>query len=964
MDLTRDDLQEYIYNPQIMQKLILEEISTASDGEYTISDPTNPFTFLLECCCVNASNAAIEANNIIRKKYPSLANVEDDLYHHLDDDTVGQIGAQPSEAVIDFRVSVVDLKNNGYRPAGAVYVQTTIPYHTVVTVLDVPFTLLNNIVVRLYDNGSIHCEQEINSDNDLAYDDIGVLNSQLFYSSDGTPWIWFKTKVKQISRSSAEYVVTVSDGFIKGMAISDKYVDSHVTYRGSITNNKDVVINKTLNEDYIDPYTATVYIEPYVNEIVYRIPEVYLVEGMVSGTVTINTYTTKGKLYLPINRFDTSDYTVTYGETTQNESTATITNIPVVCNSTAVVDGGTDKLTAMELRDLVINNSAITNSLPITDKQIERLVSLYGFAIYRMQDVLTNRTYLCLKSLPDLASGSSSTESDLLYAKQDVLFNTVRVKLSDVQNYTDSILISDDETQFVIKSNTLFKYNNGVIEIVSPEEKTRLDEMGNTKLINTLKEQKYYYTPYYYIITTDADKTDCYVYDLDTPDIASDAILNKNNNVNPTVNIDKWLIFKTTYGYRVQISLAESTEFSNIPKEYVKLQMKLPLYSGTSYAYIDSVYYADAGCFVFDLYADVLLDENDRFTLTNGYSDTATMKFDLTADILIYTMSNSPDITDDTGFLNSEIYNPDGSNWVVYTKECIKTTFGKKYDYIYTNIYNVYDTRKWKTYENSIIDTYSKPIFQRDASTGSPFSCNKLANTKHAITFNIIHKKGEQKLDADGNPIYLQRKGDNILDDDGNPTVDVVGGVIRYIDILMLEYEYLRANSTPYENYRKLTLENLETYITETMTTINDSLLENTLALYKSYKTSKSIPVTISGTIENIPYNISPNVTLYLENATDIDSTLQETYIKQIGNIINKHLDSNTIKLETIKSEIKEKLGSNVIGVKITGIDPDDSEVITITNTNNKLLLNKILNINSANELIVKYDITLTVQTL
>ena len=961
-ELSRETLQSYIYNPQLMQRYVLNVIAAYNNGEYTVSDATNPFSFLLECTCANASNAVIEANNIIRKKYPSLASSEVDLYHHLDDDSLNNIFAVPAEVEMEFMVSAVDLRNYGYRPDGANYYQTTIPYHTVINVLDTDFTLLNNILVKLYDNGRTHVEQLLNNDNDLAYSDIGTLASTMSYTSDGTPWVHFITKIKQLSRFSSTITVTASDGFVKQLSTTDKYVNSHVTYSGSSTGSREVAINKSYNDEYIDPYTATVFIEPYTNNITYRIPEVYLLDGLVTGTVTLNAYTCKGKIYLPINRFMASDFSVTLGDTTQNDSTATSANIPILCNSSGIVNGGSDNLTGSSLRSLIINNTFVTNDLPITDKQIERMGTLQGYSVVRATDTLTQRLYLALRSLPDLKSGASNEESNAIYAKQDVLFNTAKIKLSDVKNYTDYIRISDDETTFVIKSGAVFKNTNGIIELVSPEDIAKIKQYATTKLISEFNNTKYYYTPFYYCIDIQETKTECRVYNLDTPDIKDPVIVNKNNNINPTVNINQYDIQKTSYGYRVMFTTAGSTDFDNIPIANIKMQMKLPLYNTTNqFVYLDSEYDPDLSCYYFDICADIIIDEDDMFTMENGYSSLATKKFKLDLTATIYTMTNSPDIVDTTKFLNSEVYNSTNEDWVIFSKETINLVFGTKYDYIYTNVYNVYDVRKYKTYENDIIDVYETNVYGA-MPNGFPIRCNEKVGKEHQIEVNVLHKVGEQKLDENGDPVYKQKAGDYVLDEDGNPVVDSIGGVVRYIDILMLEYEYMVATSNDYINYRQMTVENLHGYLTTDLESMNNKLLENTKLLYKSYKSSKPIEVIISETTETIPTNIAPSITLYMENVDDISTTLTETYVKQIGNIINTYLDQVTIKLESIKSDIKSTLGSNVVGVKISGIDPDDNEVITLKDENSKMVLSKILALNANNEYIVKYNIDLNIR--
>ena len=64
----------------------------------------------------------------------------------------------------------------------------------------------------------------------------------------------------------------------------------------------------------------------------------------------------------------------------------------------------------------------------------------------------------------------------------------------------------------------------------------------------------------------------------------------------------------------------------------------------------------------------------------------------------------------------------------------------------------------------------------------------------------------------------------------------------------------------------------------------------------------------------------------------------------------------------TLKTLIQNKLGSDIVGVKITGIDNRDSEIVVINNRTNRFTLGKKLAYNEFNELEVVYDITVNVE--
>ena len=84
--------------------------------------------------------------------------------------------------------------------------------------------------------------------------------------------------------------------------------------------------------------------------------------------------------------------------------------------------------------------------------------------------------------------------------------------------------------------------------------------------------------------------------------------------------------------------------------------------------------------------------------------------------------------------------------------------------------------------------------------------------------------------------------------------------------------------------------------------------------------------------------------------------------IKSIcGKIITKYLNFEKITLEEIRAEIKKSLTIAVIGIKIIGIDPKDSEVV-ITSNDNRFTIDKVLALTETNNTIVKYDVSLELE--
>ena len=948
--LTREDLQDLVYDPTRIQKRILDFLAVAGEGKLNISNPTNPFIMGIEAVSVISANSLYETKNAIRSKYPSLASKADELYQHLSDKELTGIFSIPAECSLLFYLNTADVREQGYRTGNNNFTECVIPEGTFIEILGVTLTLLNDISIRLYDNSSVYAELLLSSNN-LAYNDIGALNSWLESSSDGTSWIVIQTKIKQLKLYSSNTALVASQGFSQIVTIENKYCYSHVTYHNNNTNNQKVPLNKCHNEEYVDPELPSVYISVADKNIRYKIPDLYLQEGIISGNVNIDTYDTLGKIYLPINQYGFDDYNITLGNTSKSVQASCIENIAVMCKANSILEGGIDSLTLDELRTSIITNSTSNSSTQaITDAQLEMDSRLLGYELYKDLDVITERAYLALKSLPNI-------ESNIIFSKQDVFFNTCLFNLGDLEN---SPFISISNDRFILKSNSIFKEVNGMTSLISPEQLEFLKNLSGVMLIEHLKNNKYFYNPYYYIINLDETFSNSNVYELDYPNVDSIRIKERNLNVTHRANTDRYGLFKVDNGYELRLTLATNAEFNKLDPKSIKLQIRLPLFGGDQFAYIDGSYREQDSMWIIPIESGFNIDLSDYLDLTNGYSNLFTKKFRLNGTITLYIMSSDRSVIDESLFLVNEIYNNTTVQYTVFNKEELDLTFGRKLEYIHNNLYSVYSERKFQTYTKDIQATYSDDVYETDPDTGAIFKIVTSGRDK-TIEFNVAHNKGDVIME-DGNPVILHKKGDPILDEKGNPIIDKMVGINRYIDIMLLEYEFFVSNNAAYINYRNTNLETLRKYLTLDLPSLNGELLENTSIKYKSYKTSNNVNILVNNTVESIPYYVTPEVILYVSGVSEIKNEVLEQYKITIGNIINKHCDNTTIKLEDIKTDIKTTLGGGIVSIKIQGLDPNNGEIITVKDKNIKLTLGKIIDINNNNEYIVKYDLKITVQ--
>lgn len=1035
--LDSEELRKYIYDPSRMQHKILEYMESANDGTIDIVDPTNPFTMLLEATAVNAINPLIEMRAHSRIQYPDLAISKEELYPHLNDQVLTNMFGVPATANIVFYINVMELKQNGYRPSGANYTETVIPEFTEVIVADTYFTLLNDVVVRLYDEGGVFIEQQT-SDLEIAVTGLGILPGVIINDSESNSWIIFETIVKQVKRTIVRDTIIVTEGYEKTMLIDNQYCFSDVEYRNSQTNGSYIKLAKAHDDKYINPKVPTVYIKQNDNSVTFKIPDVYLLESGVSGNTNVITYDTKGNIYLPINTYKTDDFAINLGNIGKSPSSSTSPNITILANSRYVVDGGRDEMGLDELKQTIVNNTTGANEIPITDSNIEKLGTFNNFEITKAIDIITNRVYMASRN-------TSIIESQLVNARADIFTNKTKIVIG---NYLNNRNIHLDKDVFVIRSNTLFKEDNGVVTIVSEDELNTIDLLGKVDMLTYFKMYKYFYTPYYYVI----DKTDTVVnsrvYDLDNPSLDKLKLIGKNINVIPRVNIDKYLIEKVLGGYRITMSLIGNSAFESLDATKVLAQLKISMYNSVEYVYYEATYDADTSYIVFNISSDDYIDTNDNIHLTNGVSalSTTIIKLISTAEILLYTVDAG--ILDTSHYLNEDLYITVGDYVTVLSKESIEINFGEKLDYIWNKLHAEYSERKYLKYSIDIPATYTEVVYETDPNSGSIFSINKVAqvldsvitvesnalyymviesvkyeytsdgsatlaeiqngliaainssivnitktldglkftavteglpfsfsnsdNITSVITteadsdvaYNILHDIGDPVLDSDNNTVYKYRKGDVVLDENNLPIVDQNDGVIRYIDILMLEYEYFLADSTVYKNYKQLCMNSLKLWLTEQLPSMNDTMLENTSILYKAYKSAIPVKVIFNNNLNNISYLVKPDVTLYVRiNTYTIDEL--KALKNKIGYIIHNKLDESYVSINNIKTIITNDIDENIVGVKISGLDnAGNLEVFNIQDKTVRLVLDKKLSINDNDELIVDYDIELNIEKI
>lgn len=947
MQITPADMKAMIYDPARMQQLILSNTTPN-----VIRDATNPFVMLLEASVTAAAAASEEMIATFQRFYPSLAISETDIFQHISDKELVNVFSTPSETNLVLYLSVRDIKSNITRnPAG--YYEVWVLADTTITVTGIPFTMLNTVNVKLYDTGSVFAEQ-LQSTNTLANNSLGVLPAGIVNFQDGEPWVAVETTVKQIRANTIVTPITTSEGFKLNVTHSDRYHFSEVFYRNSNNSNVWTPMKITHSNEMINPNIPTMYVSLSSTGVTYNLPDTYLISGMVSGEIKVILYETKGYLDLPIYNYQMSEYEVNLNTVTNDPAIAQSANVTTYANSRDILNGGYNGYSFAELKDSVIKNTLGNTTLPITTNQLKAATGLYGFELFNVVDLITQRTFAASKNMV-------RHTSNLVYAKPDIYFNTVGVNVGQLN---DNVNIINNTGYTVIPSGTVFKEVNGVTSIVTDTELNNLNNLNVADKVTYLQNNKMFYTPYYYLIdTSTTTPVDARVYDLDNPTLYNIRIVGKNTSLVERANIGQFGVFKTPNGYSIKMTVLGNAEFKAVANG-LKGQLVIPLVGGSEVAYIQGTYDPMVEQLTFNINTNFNIDVNNNILLNSVISNISNTLTSLINTVTVYLYIENTNIVDNTNYLKNELNVPitPNTNVVVLDKETITLELGKVIDFIWNKTYITYTDRKFKRYASDKQLFYTKDVYKIDPATKSaitvitdPVTGNKTTST------TILHKIHDPVLDAAGNPVYEYRAGDIVLDANKLPVVDIVSGVVRNIDILMLEYEYMVANSTVYNNYRTTITDTLRGWLFSNLKDINSRVLENTQVLYRSYKTATPVEIHADGTNAMVPYLVKPNVAIYAKKTSY--SPVELTNLKtEIGYILHKYLDMQNINMVDIKNEIMTQVDTNIVSVKITNIDVNtNSEAFYVVDPTRRLVSDKTLALNDSGELEVIYNTNLII---
>ena len=947
------ELQLSIYDPNLIQVKSLALLDNLLDGKGDIPDPNNPFTFLMENNALITSAAIKEVTLAMRKSYPELAETKEDLYGFINTTEINDIFAIASTAKFNMFIRLDDVLKYGYNNGTSTKI--TIPRYSNIVVDNIPFTILNDIIVHVYNDGKTF-SMYIYNKLDISLNSDTILESGLVSDSEGIKWIMLSLDIPQIKRYSFKENIFTSNVFKSDAVIDDTDYYTYVSIETSnpISKNK-YNLDITYSNFVYNPKMPTMIVRPGGNKINFELPYVYNVKNMIDKYLNFTLFTTRGKIEVPLSKYDTTDFIFNVNmPTTTNESIIGLQNISIKLNSNSYTYGGRNEVSFNDLKSRVLNYSLGNNSLPITNNEIISEANKYGFVFDKHINNVTSTTTLLTKYIDKLNYD--------VKIKMDILNSNISLNMNN--NY-DKINIFNINS-VIIEPYQLFEKTDNILKPLTTAEQLNISNIAVTD-VSEYNKHNVFFNLYKYILDY-GDIVTSRVYDVNSPSIANVlGIKETNNKKNPFIITDRVVLNKGN-SYEIYITIAGNNELQKINLNKTFCQLTIDA-GPIDKLYLKGTITMDTNTtnliikFIID--NESYINTNNKLIINNtiipkDFNNLKSGLVDLNTrcNINIYSTDNL--IVNNNSINTNKIVIENATT--VFYEETFNLIFGKYLDKLFTSYIVNFTDRKFETYIEDIYKTYTEDVYELDE-TGTikltPIDTDG-NGINDDVTLNKLHSKGDVILDSNNKPVILHAKGDIKLDKNNKPILNPNVGLLHNLNILLLEDKFLRTTNTVYNNYRIDFFLKLTNIITEEINVISNEVLENTDVLFTPSIELNNVTLIKNNIAKSYPNNISPTVNIYLSDETFIITD----YIKnRIHNILQDNIVKN-INIGDIEKLILDELPNTALSVKINNIIPDELVVINYAANSSKFFINKLLIRDVNGDTVVVPDIKIALVTL
>jgi len=951
-------------NPAAIQRVMLQVMENMLDNEYDVVDPSNPFVFLMESACTVASAGMQRNESLIRRQYPSLAQTEEELYHHMSDVDYANRFASPARTEMTLMLSMPEILDRALDDENGVK-KMVIPRDTQVTVEDVSFTLQYPIEIRVMPHGGVQVVYDVDKTSPLQTLESNLLDWQIARMAGGAgelshiELLVIRIPMLQFKLTDHYDQLNPSSGFSTTYDFTHQFYYARV-YVSSGSNGEWEEIKTTHSDQVYDPTVPTAKLKVYGQQLDVAVPQIYFTRGMMPRGIRVDVYTTRGNVGMSLERYEPRSFQASWNDLSKNESpfVAPIRSFTTMTLfSVERVRGGRNRLSFDDLRTRVINNALGEISVPITSSQLDAQMNNLGYDIVKDVDNITNRVYLATRSLPVPTSETLST----------AIGCTIGTMQESMSNLAPLAAVYDNGDRITLDSGMFFKILQGVLGPLDDYERQALSDASAEAKAQMLSESQYVFSPFHYVLDATENQFACRAYFLDDPSVYSKQFISENETARLEVATMRYGIDKTETGYRLVVVTRSGDVFKELNDTQVRVQLSFVPEGEIDRAYLNGTLTGrtedNEYIFEFDLGTNFDVDDGD-FLQMNAFKmydleDRKTgIKLDAVLD-LQYIVSDY----DVDGLKATEMDGRKGAFLLpadsrVVIQEALKLKFGVSLTGLWSRSRSVVSSLDYVQYQNDIPAVYETRIYERDPATGTIRI--DYDSTSGEMNYAILHDAGDPVLDAEGQPIYKHRKGDIKLDNEGTPISQGGRRMLRQVDLVLFEGSFALATDRSVVRYAENVTKTIVDWVSDDISSIQNRLLENTQLWFYPQVTLGNVRVLVEGGLSTgITADQSFRVKFYLTRIGHGNVELRSELTRTAVSVINGALDEETISVATMSRRIKDQVGDDVLDVVVSGLGGDNNfEMLSLLDDSTRLGIRKRLDVLPNGDLTVQDDVT------
>lgn len=933
---TLGDLSLVKYQPNGILNHSLTRLQNILDGRVELVDASNPFIYLLESSCLNAAFSIQEYLLLTRPLYPRLANKDADLYMHMSDkDYLGRFG-EYARGNVTFNINRNAFRKYAVRDANTGVRMIRIPKHYQVSVDGYVFSLLAPIVIKETSNNIISVEIELNNNDNVFKYNTNYVHFEIVNINVEEVYISFTIQMPELLLEATEVPIEQNSLFRSVLNYKNdrQYYFFKAYYINPAGDWEEMLVTHSDQVYDINTPTCLIKVLESSKQVEYYIPPVYINTGRVAGRVKFVMYTTKGEINVDFSDYDFEDFKGTYNKVFQStdldDYTKPLNLVSKVLYVRDNVSDGRNGLTFDQLKRAVIDNSIGDRELPITEKQLIFEAERSGFNMLPDIDTITDRTYLL-----ELTTPPSSSNYHVSRFSMDMLEYVTTI--DDLNSDKNGVYKSSTDPLIVIERDTVFEKVDNQLILIDKADRSNLDGLSGVAKLTEFNRRKLMSTYYHNVLDYSDNEVELRAYELSSPEVTRISFDNFNRTTGMSINTLVSTIDIVNdlgngdKGYKLNL-------LANVRRPNTNLPLSMRIFLLIQQDGKDYFLEADPDSATETGDEDIAISANiktqyaidkdnlmilNNFTTRDGISE---VRVPLECKISIlyltdelppeFSSSDMDDIIDALGLAD---------DYGVVTKETLTINLGDRLQHLFTRTHSSVGDAGYETYDEDQYLTYRYQVW--DTTGAYP-----------------IHLVGDFVLDEHDNPIIKAKKGEVKLDDNGNPIPLPLGNSLIYPNFLCMDYKAVVSTHPYVKEYRDYVRRYMRSKIVDVAKGINDQLLDNTAAYVVTPKSIDEVKVTTHDTEYVISSSQSFVISVYVE-----DGLYKDTLAKQkVSNIITERLDEylyNTTELKRthILNQLFEELRDTVVSIEFDKFTELNKEYITLLDPSSRISIRKLL---------------------